>query len=894
MSLMTTDIGVLNKLISRSYLQMLEMRGVSEFDFNEAHPRLHFVRVHGLADFWSDGDEIGAFVQAGQNVLHALHASGATVCSLVACEERQIKMYLGVSPSLVAGLEQTLLGYFPQIELEAAGEPDVRLDRFGYGGIITGIPAVKEVAGQDGIQQIEQICRGMMTDNWLIMIIAKPVSAAETSAALTRINDELDAVSGRIKQTRSESALSGKYVTASVEYTDSNARLYVDRVTGLQTSLSDGAQCGMWQYTGYYAAVQPEAAIRLAALVKAGYTGELSRPEVVRCIPVRNINRYVVSYSTIDDVFDGCEEYPAGRWSDAAGEHEMYAGKYTTVLNSQQLGVLLRLPRAEFPGYFVNRHVAFDTAKRRARQSDGDGFFTLGRIVDMNMRTHAAAAGRYELPLDDLMRHALIIGITGGGKTNTAKAILSTLWTTHNVPFLVIESAKREYWELMNVAGFDRLKVFTLGLEDAGHSVPYRLNPFEAGRFSSLQTHIDYLLSAFRASFEMHAPMPYLLESAVYEIYEDRGWDVIENRNKLGLREYPTLTDLYHKVDVVIERLGYDSEIKANVRAALKARIHSLRIGGKGAMLDTSRSIPMEELLNSPVVLELEELGDDETKAFVIGMLLVQLYEYRKGGELGGPQSLKHVLLVEEAHRLLKRVDASSESGSVRAKSVEFFCNLLAEIRSYGQGILIADQIPTKLAADTIKNTNLKIVHRTVMQEDREAVGFAMNMTRPQIEYLSSLRRGYAAVYAEGDNRPKLVLMPLLQPRADRRLNRSQVLDTVRSRLASDKFSYAPQETNGEKCELCGSNCRARPAIVRESRQFDLDGIVDDLRQSGYDAAALSVLIAMIESKLSRSFTISERLCWTAFLLARVQPDKEAIRAFILQYHTKMMSGRGT
>lgn len=185
---------------------------------------------------------------------------------------------------------------------------------------------------------------------------------------------------------------------------------------------------------------------------------------------------------------------------------------------------------------------------------------------------------------------------------------------------------------MRNLKGFEDLLVFTLGDEAKKTSVIYRINPFEANPGISLQTHIDYLLSTFKAAFELYPPMPYVLETAVYEVYSDRGWDIVENVNRFGLTEYPTLSDLYRKIDVVVDRLGYHNEVQSNVKAALQARIHSLRIGGKGAMMDTPKSVPIGELLSRPVVMELEDLGDDETKSFVIGILLVQLYEYRKAG----------------------------------------------------------------------------------------------------------------------------------------------------------------------------------------------------------------------------------------------------------------------
>ena len=117
----------------------------------------------------------------------------------------------------------------------------------------------------------------------------------------------------------------------------------------------------------------------------------------------------------------------------------------------------------------------------------------------------------------------------------------------------------------------------------------------------------------------MYPPMPYVLESAVYEVYKDRGWDIVTNKNKFGFTLYPTLSDLYDKIGYIVSNMGYDKEVASNIRSALEARINSLMIGGKGAMLNTSRSVPIESLLSYPTVLELEDIGDDETKSFVIG-----------------------------------------------------------------------------------------------------------------------------------------------------------------------------------------------------------------------------------------------------------------------------------
>jgi len=321
----------------------------------------------------------------------------------------------------------------------------------------------------------------------------------------------------------------------------------------------------------------------------------------------------------------------------------------------------------------------------------------------------------------------------------------------------------------MNFEGFKGLKIFTLGDEITS---PFRLNPFEIMQGVKLQTHIDNLKAVFNASFVMYAPMPYVLERCIHEIYQDKGWDLTTNQNRffethdgLPYGIFPTLTDLYEKIDPVVNAMGYEDRLTMDIKAGLKARIGSMRIGGKGSMLDSAQSIPLNVLLDNPTILELQSIGDDEEKAFIIGLLIARLYEYteveskRSGINVG----LKHVTLIEEAHRLISRTSTefdNLESVSTKAKAVETFCNILSEIRAFGEGVLIAEQIPTKLAQDAIKNTNLKVMHRIVAKDDRDLMGHTMNLNEDQNRFVAIMDRGEAAVFSEGFSEPFLVRVP--------------------------------------------------------------------------------------------------------------------------------------
>ena len=86
-------------------------------------------------------------------------------------------------------------------------------------------------------------------------------------------------------------------------------------------------------------------------------------------------------------------------------------------------------------------------------------------------------------------------------------------------------------------------------------------------------------------------------------------------------------------------------------------------------MLDVQQSFAIEDLLQHPTVLELEGMGDDDDKAFLIGLLLIRLFEYTSKH---GNKSIQHLLVIEEAHRLLTNVsrNTNQEQSDPRGEAV--------------------------------------------------------------------------------------------------------------------------------------------------------------------------------------------------------------------------------
>ena len=371
-------------------------------------------------------------------------------------------------------------------------------------------------------------------------------------------------------------------------------------------------------------------------------------------------------------------------------------------------------------------------------------------VKTITIGAFAAADGspveeRAEIDREALARHALIVGMPGSGKTTLIQKLLFDLWHTEEqqdgLPFLVLEPAKNEYRALKLLGRFNQdLLVFTLGDERIS---PFRFNPFDVPQGIPVESHIAKLNACFTGAFNLFDPLPILLDRAVRLMYEEHGWYDESIGGDPGM-DTPTLSDLYASARRVIETSGYSDRLRDDFTAALLQRLDSLRRGSKGRMLDTKHSVPFDDLLRRPVVLELDALNDDE-KALLMMFVLTFIYETAKAQRKSG-SPLRHLLVAEEAHNLIGR--SSGGSSDVRAnpkeQAIRLFTRMLAEMRALGEGILIADQLPTAIAPEAVKQTNIKILMRLTALDDRKEIGSTMNLDDQQMLDAARLVRGQA------------------------------------------------------------------------------------------------------------------------------------------------------
>ena len=776
---------------STAHIEYLEKRFLDQLDgkIDLSHLKTlglgasSLLKIKGMSNFWELREEkIVSLRLFMEDIISGLHEAGIPLIFAIFGGLEKVEIVMGTATQAAQEAENglkiiktSLQSSFQGIELEEQPPNYLKslLENFEFSGLVTGISTEKAGTERMGAEQIERLLRGLYGKDYGYLVLATPAKKAE-------INNSYNSVLNELRIIIEEQARSEKGAGLEVPI----AKRYKELLEVYLNKLQSAKNQGMWHTQIFLVSKDRETMRHVKAVVKSVFGGKESLPEPIRTFDIEGM---------IKDPILITDPTPP-----SPGQF-FYQYSFLSTLNSADLASFVNLPTQEMPGFVIRPYARFHVSR-----ADEKGVLSVGEIMDQGART----GNSYKISLNSLRKHGLVVGTTGSGKTNTLFYLLKEAWK-QKVPFLVLEPAKTEYRSLLYSEDMGKdINIFTLGDNNVS---PFRINPFEVLPGVPVQTHVDLLKSVFNASFFMWGPLPHVLERCIHEIYLDKGWDLSSGQNLRGIHENanPTLTDLYNKIDDVVDDLGYSRETTMEISSALKTRINSLRLGGKGLMLDTRKSIPFDDLMGKPTILELEPIGDDEEKAFMMGLILTRMYEnYGVRGIYEG-KGLAHVTIIEEAHRLLSNSARAAENpyvANVKGKAVETFMNILSEIRAYGEGFLIAEQIPTKLASDVVKNTNLKIMHRLVAEDDRRVMGEAMNVQERETKKIVSMNVGEAAVFSEGDDGAYHLIIPYSKIETKAGAGRDN--DTVRKAMEDFRRNEVYIAPYGGCLKHCRSICR--------------------------------------------------------------------------------------
>lgn len=407
-----------------------------------------------------------------------------------------------------------------------------------------------------------------------------------------------------------------------------------------------------------------------------------------------------------------------------------------TLVSGRELPMHLGLPTRSVHGLPIIEHAEFGRNVPDEAMPDEDKM-NLGKIYHMGKEE---AAGLL-LNRQAMASHTFITGSTGTGKSNAVYHLLDEITKNGQTTFLVVEPAKGEY---KNVFGnCTDAQVFGTNPRE---TPLLRMNPFAFPENIHILEHIDRLVEIFNACWPMYAAMPAVLKDAIERSYQKVGWDLRNSESEKGI--FPTFFDLLDILPGVIEESHYSKDTQSDYVGALCTRVKSLTNGIYGSVLCAEDALSDAEMFDQNVIVDLSRVGSMETKSLLMGILVMKLQEYRMCSS-GMNSRLRHVTVLEEAHNLLRKTSAeqSQEGANLQGKSVEMLANAIAEMRTYGEGFIIVDQAPGLLDMSVIRNTNTKIILRLPDEEDRKLVGKSAALKEAQIDELSKLPLGVAAVY---------------------------------------------------------------------------------------------------------------------------------------------------
>ncbi|MCP4603473.1 MAG: ATP-binding protein [Proteobacteria bacterium] len=346
---------------------------------------------------------------------------------------------------------------------------------------------------------------------------------------------------------------------------------------------------------------------------------------------------------------------------------------------------------------------------------------------------------------EEMLRHLLIVGMTGTGKTNQVFQLLGELGR-HRVPVLIFDW-KQNYRQLKKLSGFENLRVIRLGDPDS----KFYFNPLIPPPGVNPRHWMAMLIDVCKHSFFLGHGVEYLMRKGIDQLYSR--YRVYE-----GSRRYPTFIEL--------EQLLVKEYVRGREMlwmSSAKRAVASLTFKGiLREILNVHENGTIQDLLSQNVVIEMDNLATLE-KTFMVESLMLWLYYYKKWR--GRRSRLDHVTVIEEAHHVLSARKERAEGEETIIEST------LRMIREFGEGVVVIDQEPSKLSESVIANTNTKVCFNLGSGKDVAVMEGAMNLTAAERRYIDKLHVGEAIVKSKNRfSNPLLVRIPYVRLRGIEKL----------------------------------------------------------------------------------------------------------------------------
>lgn len=661
------------------------------------------------------------------SVFEGLNSFNCSIIRIIMNNKNGINFYLGLIcskgdnsgllteiESQLSLLQKILTSILPGLTLEKVSGDELLgvLDFLNLNqqfGIILGYPT--ESVSNNLLRELEN---SLSKEQWGMITVATPLSPQKATRLIKELDGEIDI--GIKNSTFSLGFTEEKKKSSAINpFTRifSSSIRYVYKISKIKEYFASNRYSGLWDTGNYFFAKNEETYRVIYSILKANYKSKNPLWEPIRIIKLDNfLSQFPKNLQLIN--VDSSEYYISDELR-----------PFQTIYDSVKLGDFIHLPSFTLKNFAVKKIPDFQTSFPKKVLDSMKYPIYLGEIIN-------AGREKFYIDLNDLTRHCLIMGSTGSGKTNTILKILMFLKeSNYNIPFLIIEPVKKEYRQILN--DFDNLRIYTTGKKVN----PLKINLFEVPPFLTYKQWINELLAIFNNTFYMWEPLIHILSNSLHEIYRFNGW----SDSKIG--RIPTLKEFVNYAKLKIDCSDYPPQNRSVYKGAVETRFETLLNGTRAITFNVHRSIPsFEEILENPTIIELDGLRNDDERSLIFNLLIRKLSLYHQERDQG--DSLKHLIIIEEAHRFIKRensVRERSEEG-VKKKTQEIFSDFVSEVRGFGIGLIISDQKPFNLIDSAITNTDLKICHKLPSWHQIMAFKDSLGLSNVHSPIVSRLKQG--------------------------------------------------------------------------------------------------------------------------------------------------------
>lgn len=478
--------------------------------------------------------------------------------------------------------------------------------------------------------------------------------------------------------------------------------------------------------------------------------------------------------------------YPDEEAARAAGENDLNA-----YMTAEEFGDLIRYPDREVRGFSLrDRH---NFAVNREVPA-GKRVIGVGTIEDND----GNEAGDFPVPVEDLLRHTLVVGATGSAKTYqlrelAAKAARDSLdqqieafesQTGIRLSTLPRETADAALKAWQEQADDRPLKIVVIDQRKSGNyseplvnqmagmGLPPEMatarvirpgeeglrptldlfNPKDSSPVKQMEIAVNALTLGITSDPEAQRMLKRYISDGVRTAYEKLGWNMETDQSRFpeGTPAHPTMPFVVRCIREALSNGDYEQKVKGNLSEFAAGQVQSTLDGISGRFFQGGHPIEFDKVMEDRgvTVFELDNMTDANARNVATAGIFRELIkavdaENPDGGEQTRPRLL---VIMDEAGKTFNNSDAGGENA-----------DLLTYIRTKGIEVAIGAQIIDDMNLAAIGNIRNIWAMRVELQKDRALLAEKMGATPvEQLDYLVSdeLTPGKALAFGEGMSRP--------------------------------------------------------------------------------------------------------------------------------------------